>query len=192
MEILEFKGDKKNINDIVEFINKGLSDGFTVQDLRKVLGLSEKAQQKLFRQHEYKYNQKLKAYIKNDNKEAQANLIKDSIKSSNTELVQNNHKEDKQGNEMVEILNTMKEMKEMQTQFQEMYQWYKLQTDTNIIDIDIPEFKVIKNNNETISRNLRIYTDTNNLFNEFCREHKECKIQDILNTALVEFLRRYK
>lgn len=192
MEILEFKGDKSNINDIVEFINKGLSDGLTVQDLRKILGLSEKAQQKLFREYGYKYNQKLKAYIKNDNKEAQTNLIKEPIKSVNTKVVQNNHIADTQGNEMIEILNTMKEMKEMQNQFQEMYQWYKLQTDTNIIDVDIPEFKVIKNNNETISRNLRIYTDTNNLFNEFCKEHKECKIQDILNTALVEFLKRYR
>lgn len=192
MEILEFKGDKANINDIVEFINKGLSDGFTVQDLRKVLGLSEKAQQKLFREHEYKYNKKLKLYIKNNNKEDQVNLIKGSIRNSNTKVVQNNHKLDTQGKEMIEILNTIKEMKEMQIQFQEMYKWYKIQTDTNIINVDIPEFKVVKNNNETISRNLRIYTDTNNLFNEFCKAHKECKIQDILNTALVEFLSRYK
>lgn len=195
MEILEFKGDKANINDIVEFINKGLADGYTVQDLRKVLGVSEKAQQKLFREHGYKYNQKLKTYIKNDNKESQTNLIKEPIKSSNTKVVQNNHTSnttDIHGKEMLEILSTMKEMKEMQTQFQEMYQWYKIQTDTNIIDVDIPEFKVVKNNNETISRNLRIYTDTNRLFNDFCKEHKECKIQDILNTALVEFLKRYK
>ncbi|MGL5715788.1 MAG: hypothetical protein ACRCX2_22390 [Paraclostridium sp.] len=192
METLEFKGDKTNINDIVEFINKGLSDGFTVQELRKILGISEKVQQKLFREHEYKYNQKFRSYIKNNNKEVQVNIIKESMKSSNTKVVQNNHTVDTQGNEMIEILNTMKEMKVMQTQFQEMYQWYKIQTDINIIDVDIPEFKVIKNNNETISRNLRIYTDTNNLFNEFCKEHKECKIQDILNTALVEFINRYK
>lgn len=193
-----FTGDKTNINDVVEFINKGLSDGFMVQDLRKTLGLSEKTQQKLFKANGYKYNQKLKAYIKADEEvdaEAKTKPTKDPVRSSNTSMIQSNHTTNEtavQGKEMLEILNTMKELKGMQNQFQEMYQWYKLQTDTNIIEIDVPEFKVAKNNNDTISRNLRLYTDTNKLFNEFCKDHKECKIQDILNTALMEFIEKYK
>lgn len=194
-DVAIFIGDKTNINDVVEFINNGLSEGFMVQDLRKSLGMSEKAQQKLFREHGYKYNQKLKAYIKIGEAEDTPQPKKKTVRSSNTEMIQSNHTANTtavQGKEMLEILNTVNELKGMTHQFQEMYQWYKMQTDTNIIDIDVPEFKVVKNNNDTISRNLRIYTDTNKLFNEFCKDHKECKIQDILNTALVEFLDKYR
>lgn len=191
MEEFKFTGDKSNINDMVEFLNKGLLQGFKVSELRNILDIGEKPLQRLLKANGYKHNQKLKAYVKttDENLKNPPGLEKQSNNTVNTNMIQSNYTDNK---ELIEVLSTVKEMKLMQTQFQEMYQWYKNQTDENIIDVTIPEFKIIKNENDTISRNLRIYIDTNKRFKEFCEKHSESKIQDILNTALIEFLNKYE
>lgn len=216
LDTIKFTGDKNNIDDVVEFLNIGLLDGKKVSDIRKMLGMGEKAVLKLLKTHNYKFNQKEKKYIKSntctvpavvpidepqkDYKETTENIEmskglqpQDNYKETTGNIgtskglqPQNNYK----GNtEILEALSTVKELKEMTTKFNEMYNWYQLQN--NVIDITALDLKIIKNDNDTVSRNMRLYIDTNKRLNDFCKHHKESKVQDIINTALVEFLDKY-
>ena len=77
-----------DIIDIVKFLNKGLSEGKTVAELRDEIGIPKKRLQRLVKDSGYKFNQKLKQYIK-DGVENQVNItadvtIQNDCKSSTT------------------------------------------------------------------------------------------------------------
>lgn len=187
--MIQFYGDKNNIDDVVEFLNEWRQKGYNVSQLRKVLEIGEKPLQKLLKAHKYKFSQRLKRYVREDDKQAetQNDYMETSIKKANeTYELQVNYNNN---TEVIEALKTVKELKEMTNKFEEMYSWYQMQL--NVIDIKTCEFKILKNSNETVSRNLRLYIDTNKRLNDFCKEHREFKVQDIVNTALVEFLDKY-
>ncbi len=81
-------------------------------------------------------------------------------------------------------------MNEMSSKFEQMYNWYEMQT--KVIDVpDKPELKIIPNENVTITRSMRLYLDTYERFTDFTRANKDKRVQDILDTALREFLDKY-
>ena len=55
---------KLNTADKVKYLNERLSEGQTVKRIREDLNISEKKLQNQIRKGRYKYNQKLKQYIK--------------------------------------------------------------------------------------------------------------------------------
>ena len=61
---MEINIDINNIDDVVKFLNEGLSQGQKVTDIRKALGVGEKKLRKILKVSGYIYNQKLKQYIK--------------------------------------------------------------------------------------------------------------------------------
>lgn len=212
---LEFIGDIEDIDEIVNFLNKGLSEGRKVIDLRAELHIGEKKLQKKLRENNYKFNSKERQYIKlkiddeqeqlqnnyNDNKDNDIEQLQNDYKVATNQL-QSNYNECKEpttnqlqnsntmDQEILDTISTVKELKEMTSKVEEMYKWYKLQTE--VIEIEIPKLEILKNDNDTVTRSLRLYADTNERFVKFCKENKENKVQDILNTALVEFLDRYE
>ena len=182
-----------DIIDIVKFLNKGLSEGKTVAELRDEIGIPKKRLQRLVKDSGYKFNQKLKQYIK-DGVENQVNItadvtIQNDCKSSTTGVVtQSNYNMNTEIPR--EFFDAISRMNEMSSKFEQMYNWYEMQT--KVIDVpDKPELKIIPNENVTITRSMRLYLDTYERFTDFTRANKDTRVQDILDTALREFLDKY-
>lgn len=185
------------IIEIVKFLNEGLSDGEKVAELRKKIGMPEKKLQRLLKDSGYKFNQKLKQYIKDDREDAedQVNItadvtIQNDCKSSTTDVVtQSNY--NMTTNMPREFFDAINKMNDMSSKFEQMYNWYEMQT--KVVDVpDKPELKVIPNENVTITRSMRLYLDTYERFNAFTKANKDKRVQDILDAALREFLDRYE
>lgn len=197
----EFLGNKDNIKEVIEFLNQGLSNGEKVADLRNKLNIGEKKLQKKIKENNYKFDVKKRQYVVTA-------TFKDTDIEYNTEKLQKNYNsttnsKEKNYNsttnqlqninldqEIIDTISTVKELKEMTLRFEEMYDWYMLQK--NVIEIEIPKLQILNSNGDTVNRSLRLYEDTNKRFIEFCKKHNGNKVQDILNTALVEFLDRYE
>lgn len=186
-----------DIIEIVKFLNEGLSDGEKVSELRKKMGIPEKKLQRLLKDSGYKFNQKLKQYIKDnrDGVEDQVNITTDvttqyECKNSTTDVVtQSNYN---MVTEMPrEFFDAIDRMNEMSSKFEQMYNWYEMQT--RVIDVpDKPELKVKANDNITVTRSMRLYLDTYERFTAFTRANKDKRVQDILDAALREFLDKYE
>ncbi|GAA0106917.1 DNA-binding protein [Paraclostridium sordellii] len=179
---------------IVKFLNQGLSDGEKVSELRKKIDIPEKKLQRLLKDSGYKFNQKLKQYIKYD-VEDKVNItadvtIQDECKSSTTDVVtQSNY--NMVAEMPIEFFDAINRMNEMSSKFEQMYNWYEMQT--KVIDVpDKPELKVIPNENVTVTRSMRLYLDTYERFTAFTKSNKDKRVQDILDAALREFLDKYE
>lgn len=174
---IQFDGDKSNIKDIVEFLNNGLANGWKVSELRKVLELGEKRLQKKLKENHYRYDSKSRCY----------SLTLDTEKKCTTDVVlQYDY------NITTQMMNAITKMNDMSSKFEQMYNWYEMQTNDNVIDITRPELKIKPNSNITVTRSMRLYLDTYERFSAFCKVNKDKKVQDILESALVEFLDRYE
>lgn len=198
--ILQFNGDENNIEDVVEFLNRGLLEGFKVSELRKVLCLGEKSLQRQLKLSGYKYNQKTKSYIK-DNIDATNVVAKSECKSNTTKVVTKSNyncsdgkmdiKLVKDNSNIAAILEAVNKMNNMTDKFEQMYNWYEMQT--KLVDIpDKPELKINPNNDDTVTRSMRLYLNTHKRFSDFCKAHKDKKVQDILDVAISEFLDKYE
>ena len=174
---IQFNGDKSNVEDIVEFLNNGLANGYKVLELRKVLEIGEKSLQKKLKENNYKFDQKSKCY----------ELITDTNKEHTTDVVPQYDY-----NLTTEMMNAITKMNDMSSRFEKMYNWYEMQTNDNVIDITRPELKIKPNSNITVTRSMRLYLDTYERFSAFCKVNKDKKVQDILDAALVEFLDKYE
>lgn len=186
-----------DIIEIVKFLNEGLSDGEKVSELRKKIGMPEKKLQRLLKDSGYKFNQKLKQYIKDnrDDVEEQVNItadatIQNDCKSSTTDVVtQSNY--NMTTNMPREFFEAINKMNDMSSKFEQMYNWYEMQT--KVIDVpDKPELKVKANDNVTVTRSMRLYLDTYERFTAFTKANKDKRVQDILDAALREFLDKYE
>ena len=63
---------------------------------------------------------------------------------------------------------------------------------TKVVDVCISVLKIKLNENHTVSRSMRLYLDTYERFNAFCKSNnKDKRVQDILDSALREFLDKY-
>lgn len=174
---IQFNGNKSNIEDVVEFLNNGLANGYKVSELRKVLELGEKSLRHKLKDNNYCFNQKSKSYI----------LTLDTNKEHTTDVaLQYDY------NLTTEIMNSITKMNDMSSKFEQMYNWYEMQTNDNVIDITRPELKIKPNSNITVTRSMRLYLDTYERFSAFCKVNKDKKVQDILDAALVEFLDKYE
>ena len=58
---------------------------------------------------------------------------------------------------------------------------------TSFIHSDIDKLR----NTDTTSSHYRIYKDIQEEFKAFCKEHKQYKVQDIISSAIKEYLDKY-
>ncbi len=168
--------DNIDIDNIVKILNEGLSKGQKVSDIRKTLGISEKRLQRALKGSKYRYDYKTKLYILDN---VIDNVI-DTAEDTVDVVPQNNYNMTTLPPELLEAINKMNEM----------YNWYEMQT--KVVDLSPPVLKIIPNDNVTVTRSMRLYLDTYERFNAYCKANKDKKVQDILNSALREFLDKYE
>lgn len=166
-----------DIEEQIEFLNKELKEGKTVAGIREELGIGEKKLQKLLKQNKYKYNQKTRKY--------ESSSVAMSVKNKDNSI--KNKEVDNRA--LLKLINEINEMKKMNTKVVEMYTWYTNQRNV----IDPIELKIeSREDNSTTTKSYKIYSNTERKFQEFCKKHKQYKVQDLISKALDEFIDKYK
>lgn len=77
------------------------------------------------------------------------------------------------------------ELKQMYLKFNEVYEWYKLQTNQSTKNLKIDEFK-----GNPVSRSYKVYPDIQLEFKMFCEEHRQYKVQDLVSQAFKDFIEK--
>lgn len=185
----EFKG--LDIESKVKYVNELLQQGDSVDNIRINLGVGKNYIGKKFKEHGYKLNRNINQYIKNDDV---VTYITNVVKKTNKKV-------SKQSNE-VNSINTSddrikvleRQIKDLQSQINIINDMLNKNNATNVV-IDTTSFihsDIDKlRNTDTTSSHYRIYKDIQEEFKAFCKEHKQYKVQDIISSAIKEYLDKY-
>ena len=168
-----------DIDSKVEYLNSKLNEGLTVIRIREDLNIGEKALQKLIKDGGYKYNSKTKNYIK-------VTEVVQGYNNNQTVVDYNNNQVVVDYAEYKAMIDTIRNMND---RFEEMYNWYELQT--KVIEKDT--LRIEANDNDTVTRSFKVYKDIYEDFMELSKKkYSTYKVQDLISQAIKEFCNKYK
>lgn len=168
-----------NIDSQIEYLNSRLNEGLTVIRIREDLNIGEKALQKLIKDGGYKYNSKTKNYIK-------VTEVVQGYNDNQTVVNYNNNQVVVDYAEYKDMIDTIRNMND---RFEEMYNWYELQT--KVIEKDT--LRIEANDNDTVTRSFKVYKDIYEDFMELSKKkYSTYKVQDLISQAIKEFCNKYK
>ena len=186
----EFKG--LDIESKVKYVNELLQQGDSVDNIRTTLGIGKNYIANTFAKGGYKLNRNINQYIKGDN-----------VVTNTTNVVKKpNKKVSKQSNEVNNINTSDDRIKVLERQIKDLQKQINLINNrldnnsittnvvidtTSFIHSDIDKLR----NTDTTSSHYRIYKDIQEEFKAFCKEHKQYKVQDIISSAIKEYLDKY-
>lgn len=182
--------NKLDIISKIEYFNKKLGDGQTVTRIREDIGIGEKSWQKEAKNNGYKYDAKLKSYIK----VAEVTQVISKGDCCNSLVVDTevDYKDNLNvvvtGEEYKRVIKELQDIKSMYGKFEQMYSWYELQQQV----VEKEQLRIEANDNEIVTRSFKVYSDIYNEFMDFCKDHKEYKVQQIVSQALAEIVEKYK
>ena len=179
----------------INYINKLLSEGYKVEDIRKKLEIGEKKFQKEIKELKYKYNQKTKQYELNttDDKdmtqvieETQSNLKQDIIISDDKGMTI-----DIQQDIKANIINLANDYDKIQ----QVIKWFDNRDDdksmTEVIEVINQGIKIDLPQSESTRTTIRINKEIWDRFDEFSNKNKEFNKQDLMAQALKEYIEKY-
>ena len=175
----------------VKYVNELLQQGDSVDNIRTTLGIGKNYIANKFGKGGYKLNRNINQYIKGDN-----------VVTNTTNVVKKpNKKVSKQSNEVNNINTSDDRIKVLERQIKDLQSQINIINDmlnknnatnvvidtTSFIHSDIDKLR----NTDTTSSHYRIYKDIQEEFKAFCKEHKQYKVQDIISSAIKEYLDKY-
>ena len=176
---------KLNIQDQVQLINNELKDNKTISvaKLCKELGLTKSTIIDRFIKSNYKFDANQRQYIKNDP------ICSEYEYKNNIDVFKNTDSKNKL-NYLLNNYDNLVNMLEISNDIQEMMKWYDKQKDIiKPVELKIDNNKLI---GEVKTTTVRLYSQVWNDFREFTEGYKEYKRQDLVSTALIEFMNKYK
>lgn len=178
------------IDKLINYINNQLNQGLKMDQVRKNINIGQKRLQKYVKQNNYKYCNKTKNYIY----VGAVDPIDPVINSSNTKVLQQPQNSPQgqifQPQDYNKLLTIITEYEDLKDQLKQVYTWYTKEKD--IIDIEIPELKILPNDSKLINKSFKIYEDVLKEFLTFCKDHNNFKMQDLTTQALKEFIEKYR
>lgn len=188
----------------IDVINNKLSEGLTVKEVRDQLNIGEKKFQKEIKELGYKYNQKLKKYMKSS--EPTREVLKTSLTNyssdKNKKLREENYKEkydnsmiidipgrieaDTFKSNLIDLVLNYDKIKKMMYDYE-----HTSGTQENIIEVQQQGIKIDKPEGNIIRTTVRVNEEILERFKAFCDNHKEYTQKDLLGQALLEFIERH-
>lgn len=164
----EFK--ELDIESKVKYVNELLQQGDSVNNIRTTLGIGKNYIADKFGKDGYKLNRNINQYIKCDDVVTNTTfVVKQNIKPSEPKKETNN----------INLINNRLDNNSITT---------NVVTDTtSIIHSSIDSY----DRNDTTSSHYRIYTDIQEEFKKFCKDNRQYKVQDIISSAIKEYLDKY-
>lgn len=188
----------------INVVNDKLNEGLSVKEIREQLSIGEKKFQKEIKELGYKYNQKLKKYVKGS-EEAQREVLNTSMTNysndKDKDLTSKNNKEydnsltidipenmieaDTFKSNLIDLVLNYDKIKKM------MYDYEHTSDIQNVIEVQQQGIKIDKPDGNIIRTTIRINEEILNIFKSFCDKNKEYTQKDLLGQALLEFVRKY-
>ena len=156
--------NKLNLKDQVEFINKNL-DSKTLTEICKEIKISRSTIRERFLKQGYIFDKSQNKYIYSS--EANNKAQKENKCNNNTNALE----------EKIKALESKIEA---------------IESKLNNKDKEFNSIEIKKFDGKTVSRCYRIYEDIQKEFSKFCKENSNYKVQDILSTALYEYMKSNK
>ena len=156
--------NKLNLKDQVEFINKNL-DSKTLTEICKEIKISRSTIRERFLKQGYIFDKSQNKYIYSS--EANNKAQKENKCNNNTNALE----------EKIKALESKIEA---------------IESKLNDKDKEFNSIEIKKFDGKTVSRCYRIYEDIQKEFSKFCKENSNYKVQDILSTALYEYMKSNK
>lgn len=179
MDKLEF--NQLELQKQVQYINDQLCTGLSITKVCKDIGIDRSTVRKRFDNGGYSFNKDLNLYEGgilnegNTNKIAPTPNKKPPKKKTNTSNT-----------------NTLEErVKVLESQLEALQQMV-LNNASNTNNAINTELELLDFNADTVTRAYRMYENVQKDFKIFCKKHSEHKVQDIISTALVEFMNKHK
>ena len=185
----EFK--ELDIESKVKYVNELLQQGDSVDNIRTTLGIGKNYIANTFAKDGYKLNRNINQYIKCDDVVTNTtNVVKQNIKPSEPKKETNNINTKDSYYKALEwqIKDLQKQINLINNRLDNNSITTNVVTDTtSIIHSDIDKLR----NTDTTSSHYRIYTDIQEEFKKFCKDNRQYKVQDIISSALKEYLDKY-
>lgn len=179
-----------DIMEQIEFINSELSTHKTITKVCKVNDLRRQTIADNFKKYGYQFNDNEKQYTKDSNVATIAtSVVKTNIKPIETikKTTNTNTKDNKYKTLETEIEGLKWQIKDILDQLE------KINNTTMATSVATPATSAIDNidNKETTPRHFRIYTDISKDLTDFMNKNKQYKTQDIISSAIKEYLDKY-
>lgn len=165
--------------DKIEYFNRKLREGQTVIGIRKHVGISEKGWQKEVKYNGYRYDTKLKIYIKMSESNTSSTTQTTTNKNNNLSLIENK--------EMLRYLSdNFAKLKDLLDKY-EATTTSTTQTTTKDIVIDLIDDRHLKPNPKSMRINEFVHKD----WVRFCEENKQFTKQELVSMALKEYIKNH-
>lgn len=189
MNSTDFK--KLDIESKVKYVNELLQQGDSVDNIRTTLGIGKNYISNTFGKDGYKLNRNINQYIKCDDVVTNTtNVVKQNIKPSEPKKETNNINTKDSYYKALEgqIKDLQKQINLINNRLDNNSITTNVVTDTtSIIHSSIDSY----DRNDTTSSHYRIYTDIQEEFKKFCKDNRQYKVQDIISSAIREYLDKY-
>lgn len=176
----------------VEFVNDQLkkSPNMSVNKICQKFGFKESTIKTRFGKANFKFDSVKRQYFKEMKVE-----IKDVIQMQNVDESVNSEvaitkNDNAELMELKKSLEEVKELLEMKDKIKEVIKLYdeiEVAPKDNKLEIDRDIFS-----EELTNRVTRVYKNINVMWQDFCKDHKQYKMQDLYSLALYEFMEKYK
>ena len=157
-----------DIESKVKYVNELLQQGDSVDNIRTTLGIGKNYIANTFAKGGYKLNRNINQYIKCDDdintKDSYYKALEGQIKDLQKQINLINNRLDNNSITTNVVTDT-----------------------TSIIHSSIDSY----DRNDTKSSHYRIYTDIQEEFKKFCKDNRQYKVQDIISSAIKEYLDKY-
>lgn len=189
MNSTDFK--ELDIESKVKYVNELLQQGDSVDNIRTTLGIGKNYIADKFGKGGYKLNRNINQYIKCDDVVTNTtNVVKQNIKPSEPKKETNNINTKDSYYKALEgqIKDLQKQINLINNRLDNNSITTNVVTDTtSIIHSSIDSY----DRNDTTSSHYRIYTDIQEEFKKFCKDNRQYKVQDIISSAIREYLDKY-
>lgn len=191
--------NKLDIIEQINYINDRLSEGNTLTNLAKEIGIGRSTITDRFNKVGYKYNSEVKqyqCYVEIVDQES----INDVVGTKNqSEVIKEADSNNFINNIVVgtdnqisydDLVNIINNYNAMNDKLEQMYSWYMSQNSDDVVEPN--KFKIRDFKGNTISRSFKLYEPIQKEFLKFCKKNNKYKVQDILSTLLAEAMEKYK
>lgn len=182
MDKLEF--NQLELQEQVQYINDQLVLGLSVTKVCETIGIDRSTVRKRFKKGGYTFNKDLNLY--------EGDIL------NGEDVKEIAHTPNKKPQKVRTIADDMialgdrvraleKQMRALENKVDNQEINTGNTTNANTIELELLEFDA-----DTVTRAYRLYEDVQKEFKIFCKKHSEYKVQDIISTALVEFMNKRK
>lgn len=176
--------NKLELSQQVKYINDQLSTGLSVTKVCEDIGIDRSTVRKRFTKGGYTFNKDLNLYDGDI-------LNGEGVKETAPRPIKKPQKIRTITDDMIALEDRVRALEKQMRALENKVDTQKINTG-NTTNANATELELLEFDADTVTRAYRLYEDVQKEFKIFCKKHSEYKVQDIISTALVEFMNKRK